>query len=75
MPFHAMMVFQRCPDAGGASIMEVLPMDELRQLLEGFREVLQVLVLVEGLVRSTIELIEDVKRLEEVRRRKKEHKH
>ena len=55
--------------------MEVLPMDELRQLLEGFREVLQVLVLVEGLVRSTIELIEEVKRLEEVRRRKKERKH
>lgn len=50
-------------------------MDELRQLLEGFREVLQVLVLVEGLVRSTIELIEEVKRLEEVRRRKKERKH
>lgn len=44
-------------------------MDELRQLLEGFREVLQVLVLVEGLVRSTIDMVE------EVRRRKEEHKH
>ena len=44
-------------------------MDELHLLLEGILEVLQILVLLEGLVRSTIDLVE------EVRRRKKEHKH
>ena len=49
--------------------MEVAPMGELCQLLKGFLEALDPLVLVEGLVRSTIDLVE------EVRRRKEEHKH
>lgn len=49
--------------------MEVSPMDELHLLLEGILEVLQILVLLEGLVRSTIDLVE------EVRRRKREHRH
>lgn len=49
--------------------MEVSPMDELYLLLEGILEVLQILVLLEGLVRSTIDLVE------EVRRRKREHRH
>ncbi|MDY4652213.1 MAG: hypothetical protein SOH69_06265 [Olsenella sp.] len=44
-------------------------MDELHLLLEGILEVLQILVLLEGLVRSTIDLVE------EVRRRKREHRH
>ena len=44
-------------------------MDELHLLLEGLLEVLQILVLLEGLVRSTIDLVE------EVRRRKREHRH
>ncbi|WP_256436725.1 hypothetical protein [Atopobium sp. oral taxon 416] len=44
-------------------------MGELCQLLKGFLEALDPLVLVEGLVRSTIDLVE------EVRRRKEEHKH
>lgn len=44
-------------------------MDELHLLLKGILEVLQALVLVEGLVRSTLDLVE------EARRRKKEHKH
>lgn len=44
-------------------------MDELHLLLKGILEVLQVLVLVEGLIRSTLDLVE------EVRRRRKEHKH
>ena len=43
-------------------------MDELHLLLKGILEVLQALVLVEGLIRSTLDLVE------EVRRRKKEHK-
>jgi hypothetical protein len=50
-------------------ILEVAPMGELCQLLKGFLEALDPLVLVEGLVRSTIDLVE------EVRRRKEEHKH
>lgn len=49
--------------------MEVSPMDVLHLLLEGILEVLQILVLLEGLVRSTIDLVE------EVRRRKREHRH
>lgn len=49
--------------------MEVSPMDELHLLLGGILEVLQILVLLEGLVRSTIDLVE------EVRRRKREHRH
>ena len=49
--------------------MEVSPMDELHLLLEGILEVLQILVLLEGLVRSTIDLVE------EVRRRKRDHRH
>lgn len=44
-------------------------MDELHLLLGGILEVLQILVLLEGLVRSTIDLVE------EVRRRKREHRH
>ena len=44
-------------------------MDELHLLVEGILEVLQILVLLEGLVRSTIDLVE------EVRRRKREHRH
>jgi len=43
--------------------------DELHLLLKGILEVLQALVLVEGLIQSTLDLVE------EVRRRKKEHKH
>ena len=49
--------------------MEVLPRDARHLLLKGILEVLQALVLVEGLVRSALDLVE------EVRRRKKEHKH
>ena len=44
-------------------------MDELHLLLEGILEVLQILVLLEGLVRSTIDQVE------EVMRRKREHRH
>lgn len=62
------LVFEMIWDCG-ASILEVAPMGELCQLLKGFLEALDPLVLVEGLVRSTIDLVE------EVRRRKEEHKH
>ncbi len=44
-------------------------MDELHLLLKGILEVLQALVLVEGLIRSALDLVE------EVRRRAGEHKH
>jgi hypothetical protein len=44
-------------------------MDAFHLLLKGILEVLQALVLVEGLVRSALDLVK------EVRRRKKEHKH
>lgn len=44
-------------------------MDELHLLLKGILEVLQALVLVESLIQSTLDFVE------EVRRRKKEHKH
>lgn len=44
-------------------------MDELHLLLKGILEVLQALVLVESLIQSTLDLVE------EVRRRAGEHKH
>ena len=37
-------------------------MDELHLLLKGILEVLQALVLVEGLIRSTLDLVEEVRR-------------